>query len=337
LWAGGYLSGLAERRACHFAPSFIVAILGIEAAAMSEERPPEGFERRGGNIVGGLFPRIVLVGACLGLVAALGPIFGLAQQVGRASQVSTAVGIDADPTGNSATSLGQIDACVSVGAGQTFDVDIFVTDVADLKGWQGILTYDPKVVNVANADVELFLAGTEAGRTINLSEPVPDKDGSYLLVIADMTPGAGHSGSGVLARVTLQVVGTGTSFLTLDKNVLGDSTANAIGPMTSDGWFDGPVGYAQVWVDEPCPGSLPTPTPSPAPTPQATASPAAPSPTPATVEPASPVATTPSGQSTEGEGEGGFPWAVAGGAAGAAVVDALAAGLAFRRLQRRAS
>jgi len=42
---GGFLSGLAERRACHFAPSFIVAILGIEAAAMSEERPPEAFHQ----------------------------------------------------------------------------------------------------------------------------------------------------------------------------------------------------------------------------------------------------------------------------------------------------
>ena len=289
----------------------------------------------------GLFPRVVLVGACLGLVAVLGPIFGLAQQVGRASQASTAVGVDADPTGNSATSLGKIDACVSVGAGQTFDVDIIVTDVADLAGWEVQFKYDASVLQVATTNVELFLAAAEAGRMLNLSQPVPGQPGNYRFIVADMTPGAagGHSGSGALARVTLVAVATGTSFLTLDGVELGSLEAVPIGDVNGDGEFDGPIGYAQVWVGEPCPSSLPTAVPTPSPTvrPQATAaSPAAPSPTPTTAKPASPTAVPTSGQSTEGEGNGGFPWAVACGAAAAAVVAALAAGLAFRWLQRRA-
>ena len=283
--------------------------------------------------MGGLFARVVLVSACLGVVAVLGPVFGSSQQVSRASQVSTAMGIGADPTDNGATSLGEIDLCVSVATGETFDVDIFVADVIDLAGFQAQFRYEPSVLAVAEADVELFL-GAEGSRILNLSEVVPDQDGSYGFRVADMTPGApGHSGSGVLARVTLQAVGAGASFLTLDRIVLGDSAARAMGDVTGDGRFDGAVGHAQIWVDEPCPSPLPTPPPQPTPTvrpaetPPSAASPA----TPATVEPAETTPATPS----EGGDNGGFPWAIVCGASAGAVVAAVALAFVGRRLLRR--
>jgi cell division septation protein DedD len=297
-------------------------------------------------MVGRLFARVALISACLVLIAVLGAmVLGPSQQVGEASQVSTAIGIDADPTGNEAVSLGQIDACVSVGAGETFDVDIFITDVVNLKGWQATLEYEPSVLRVVDADVEFFLAGAQRGRILNLSEALPDQTGRYDFIVADMTPDApGHSGSGVLTRVTLEAVGTGTSFLTLDGIFLADPMADPIGDVTGDSIFDGAVGYAQVWVGEPCPSPLPTPTPKPTPTvgPTATTPPSAVTPTPPpptmeptqpapTMEPTQPAPATPSG----GGDNGSFPWAIVLAASTGAVVVALALGFAAGRLVQR--
>jgi len=290
-----------------------------------------------------LSPRVALTGACLVAAAALALALGLAHPEGGAAQVSTTLGIDADPTDNSATSLGNIDACVSVATGQTFDVDIFVTDVVDLKGWQSTLTYEPSVVRLAEADVELFLAGDQSGRLFNLSDPTPDQDGSYLLTVADTLSGFRHDGSGVLARVTLEAVGAGTSFLTLQEIILGDSDAMAIGDLDNNGWFDGSVGYAQVWVDEPCPGALPTPPPAPSPaigptavpttplTPSAETATAEPSISPGTPAPG----TTPAANVPTEEENGGFPWAVVAAAIVVAAGAAVVGGLALRWFLRR--
>jgi hypothetical protein len=284
--------------------------------------------------VGGLLARVVLLSACLGLVAVLGSVFSSSPQVGRASQVSTAMGIDADPTGNEANSLGEIDLCVSVATGESFDVDIFVADVADLKGWQVTFRYEASVLRVAESDVNLFLTG-EPGRLLDLSDVAPDQDGSYNFAVADMTPGEGRSGSGVLARVTLEAVGTGGSFLTLDGIILGNPAAMPMGDVDGDGWFDGDVGHAQVWVDEPCPSPLPTPTPRPTPTtvgptetPPSAASPTSPA---ATVEP---VDTTPTSPNDGGDSDG-FPWVIVCGAVAGAAVFALALAFAAGRLLRR--
>ena len=188
---------------------------------------------------------------------------------------------------------------------------------------------------MVQTNVELFLASAEPGRILNLSDLVPHQDGSYDFAVVDATPeGAAHSGSGVLARVTLQVVGTGASFLTLDGIVLADPEAMAIGDVTGDEIFDGAVGHAQVWVDEPCPSPLPTPIPRPTPTvrpaetPPSAASPTSPA---ATVEP---VETTPASPS-EGGDSGGFPWAIVCGVVAGAVVVALALAFAGGRLLRR--
>lgn len=286
----------------------------------------------------GLFAKAIVVGACLGLAAALAPVSGWSQQ---ASQVSTAIGIDADPTGNEAALLGEIDPCVSVAAGQTFDVDIVVTDVVALVAWQATLHYDPSVVTVAAANVELFLAGAEPGRTLNLSDSTPDADGSYMFGVLDATSGGqGHTGSGLLARVTLQAMAAGTSFLTLDEIIFGDPTSTAIGDVNGDDMFDGTVGHAQVWVDEACPSTLPTPIPSPSPTSVPTVGPtvtppseATPTPPPATGEPTEPI--TPGPASEGGNNGGGFSWAIVAGATAGAVVVGLALGFAGGRLLRR--
>jgi hypothetical protein len=278
-----------------------------------------------------LFVRIVALSTCLVLVAALGPAFGLPLPVGRA-QVSSTMGIDVDTTGNSATSLGNIDVCASVATGQTLDVDVYVTDVANVAAWQANMIYDPAILRVTGVNVDLFAGATEQARTLSLSDSVPDQDGSFVLAAVDATPDAqGHTGSGVLARLTLEAVASGTSFLSLDGIILGDPSANPIGDITGDEHFDGAVGSAQVWVDQPCPSELPTPSPTPSPTPTIEA------PT-STAVAATTVPGQPSPQATQSvstTGDNGFPWAIVIGAGVATVVVALAGGLLLRWLLQR--
>jgi len=279
--------------------------------------------------MGRLVGRFVLVGASLGLVALGMPIFGQSPHVSQASQVATTLAIDADPLGNSAASLAGVDPCVSVATGETFDVDVVLTDVTDLSGWEANFAYDGSVVTLVAVDTELLLAAEPGSTLVDLSaDPLPDTDGTYHIIVADISQSVGEDGSGVLARLTLQAVGQGASDLSLSEVIVGDSAAKAIGDIDGDSFFDGPVSNAQVYVDKACP-SGPLPTLAPPATPLAPgASPTA-AETPTPWPPATPAA------EGEGEGEGGFPWAIVAGASAGAVVAALALAFVVGRLLRR--
>lgn len=290
--------------------------------------------------MGGLLRRVVLVGASLALAALGMPMFGQSLHGSGASQAATTLAIDANPLGNSAASLAGIDSCVSVAAGETFDVDVVVTDVTDLSGWQAQFVYDGSVVAVVATDTELFLAAEPGSALIDLSpDPLPDTDGAYGIIVADMSQTMGENGSGVLARLTLQAVGQGASALNLSQITLGDSAARAIGDIDGDDLFDGPISGAQIWVDQPCPSEpLPTLTP---PTPLTATPPATPlapgaSPTAAeTLTPWPPAVGQSVPASLPTEEEGGFPWAIVSGASAGAVVAALALAFVVGRSLRR--
>ena len=165
-----------------------------------------------------------------------------------------------------------------------------------------------------------------------------------MFIVADLWPTGHESGSGVLARMTLQALGPGSSAMALGEVILADPESRAMGDIDGDNYFDGPVSSAQVWVDEPCPSPLPTLTPSapPAISPSATPD-GAPvsSPVPTTVGPASPTPVPPAvgapgdALSTETEDEDGFPWAIIVGVSAGAVVVAAGAALVLRRLLRQ--
>jgi hypothetical protein len=315
-------SGLA-----HLVFNFSMAILGIEARDKSEEYGPRLVGGEEGDTMGELFRRVVLVGATLALVALAMPMSGQSLHVSRASQATTTLAVDADPVGNSAASLAGIDPCVSIGSGETFDVDVVVTDVSDLSGWEAAFVYDGSVVTVVAVDTDLLLASGPGSQLVDLSpDPLPDTDGAYRMVVADISQTVGEDGSGLLARLTLQAVGQGASDLGLSEIILGDSAAKAIGDIDGDSFFDGPVSRGRVYVGEACPsGALPTLTPAPSPALSAEATPAGPAATGEPVGTAAPAA----------EEEDGFPWAIVAGASAGAVVAALALALVVGRLLRR--
>jgi hypothetical protein len=210
--------------------------------------------------------------ALAALIAAM-----LMQTVGTAQQ-SVSIGVDADPTGNTATGLGPIDQCVSVQNGDTFSVDVFVSSVTDLLAWEVYFSYDGSIVNVVDRDLQLFQAADDNSEVFDASESLPSSGGLYRLGAVDLgQPSSPNSGSGVLARLTLKAVGAGISptiLITLDANNDGrpdlgtrlrapDETP--IGDTNGDVIFDGTVFNAQIAVDRDCPpGTEPTVLPSPA-------------------------------------------------------------------------
>jgi hypothetical protein len=200
------------------------------------------------------------------LIVLLGALAVLGLEVGHSQEPATSLAIDADPTGNSETSLGPQDSCISVSQGDTFEVDVTITDVTDLLAWEASFTYDPEIVQVTDRDVELFQAADGESTIFDVSQSTPDSDGMYGLGAVDTAdPEAPDGGSGILARLTLEAVGPGASPLAIPEIDLNEDTVldrgpllrnvagEAIGDEDGDGLFDGPVSDAQVIVDGPCP------------------------------------------------------------------------------------
>ncbi|NIM51439.1 MAG: hypothetical protein GTO22_19690 [Gemmatimonadales bacterium] len=183
----------------------------------------------------------------------------------QASPGMLTVGIDANPTGNTATSLGTFDTCRGVTAGDTFEIDIYVTDVADLLSWESYLGYNEVVLRVENHN--LLFQEAHSNNLSDTSDGTPDADGLYRAGGVDMnasTPGSGASGDGILARITLFAIRNGFSDLSIEpidlngdelldnSNDIGPWLKNASGDLMSDadgnGFFDGPIASAAVSI-----------------------------------------------------------------------------------------
>lgn len=196
------------------------------------------------------------------------------------------IAVDANPAGNTASSLGTVDNCISVNNGDTFDLDIVITDVTRLQVWNVFVHYDPSIVNVIDRDVQMLLAANSGSDVQDGSYGDPDLSGQYDALASDVAEAepAHENGSGVLMRLTLKATSPGVTTVMVEDeffwsfsnphNVQIESIANA--------W---------IAVDQPCPHDPPPmPTPSPTPYPTGTAVPT-PSPQPTTTATATPTGT----------------------------------------------
>jgi hypothetical protein len=149
------------------------------------------------------------------------------------------VAVDMDTSGNDDSTVGTIENCGeigTVGGTLTFDLVVKGIDPVDkIKGYQIDIDYDPGVIKIISV-VDVDAAGsitpddvTILSRTdssggagfipiTHISDPMPDIDGSITPTAADGTntppaPANHESGEGVLARITIEAVGTGTSGL----------------------------------------------------------------------------------------------------------------------------
>jgi hypothetical protein len=155
-----------------------------------------------------------------------------------------------------------------------FDVDIFIQNVEELLAWEAYVAFDPTVLEVAGRDVQMFLAGNPGSSVLDVSGRVPDP-GLYQVAAADTSdPATPDSGSGVLFRLSVKALDSGTSDIELIvRDVDGDDLADlgpllrnvdgdVLGDTNGDTIFDGPIESAEVTVDTQCEDLTPDATPT---------------------------------------------------------------------------
>ncbi len=211
----------------------------------------------------------VLAVALLLLAAGLPSNGGL--PAAAAGNTANAVRIDADPSGNTATSLGGIQTCRQVTTGDTFEVDLIIEDATNLLAFDTALAYDRTVLKVTGRDVNFFLGTAPGSQVRDESDATPDSDGYYGLRAVDQShdPVSAETGSGVLARVTFQATSPGLSTLSVHIPDISpafiDSQFDYYQPAGKFGTWLGNVFDARIAVDQACP-TEPPPTPPPTPT-----------------------------------------------------------------------
>jgi len=181
------------------------------------------------------------------------------------SQVETVIGVDANPAGNTATSLGTINSCISVNSTDSFDIDLIVQDVTNLNSYDGSFRFDGSILEVTGVNVQQLLATAPESSVTSYSGSVPNHSGSFQVNAMDYGE-APESGEGILATLEITPRGpAGISKANFDLRPDGypisgvqlfDETGTAIGDLSQppDDYFDGTILNAQIAVDEPCPG-----------------------------------------------------------------------------------
>jgi len=121
--------------------------------------------------------------------------------------------------------------------GQTFQVNVTVSDVTDLFSWQIMLIFDTTILNATEVIEGPFLK--QGGETFSPS-PVIENDYNathgYILAASTLLAGTGVNGTGVLATIYFVGEAEGISDLILDvsgqihtyKTILEDSKGNLI-------------------------------------------------------------------------------------------------------------
>jgi len=177
--------------------------------------------------------------------------------------------VDADVTGNDATTLGALDSCITAAVDTDVMVDLIVEDIpaVDTNGTPEIeddsggafafhaeTAYDASAMSVTGVDAE-FLLGSLPGSSIFTVLEVaglPDTDGLFQFDAVDLgvVPDTTESGSGVLARVTFHIdadAAPGAYTISVPLAVHYDPAQVS---------YLAPIVYsAQIAVGVPCPGN----------------------------------------------------------------------------------
>jgi len=134
---------------------------------------------------------------------------------------------------------------ISVGA--TFIVNVTVTDVNELYGWQVNVTFSPQVLNVESTSEGPFMK--QLNDTFFMKKI--ENTGGYALISASFRPpypASGGSGSGLLCSITFSVKSSGSSSLHFDldgtklNTIMGGSVYRIPDFSTVDGSFGNPIG-----------------------------------------------------------------------------------------------
>ena len=184
-------------------------------------------------------------------------------------QTGLEMGIDTDVEGNTATALGTVQACATLDVNGTHTVDVFIRNVDELLAWEGLILYDETVIEIIEADVDLFM-GANAGSSVqSVVGELPDSDGIFQVGAFDASdPATPDTGSGVLAMITVRGIAEGSTELAFgdrdldgdtiqdDGIVIRDLNTNSLGDDDGDSFFDGPVSSGLLAVGISCDAAL---------------------------------------------------------------------------------
>jgi hypothetical protein len=184
---------------------------------------------------------------------------------GNQAEGDKTIAIDVVPDENEATVVGEVETCASANVGDRFIVDLVVSDIEDLLAFEADVGFDGSVLEIVDRDVELFLGSAEGSQVVDTSQSTPNDSGLYKVGAVDTAdPLAPESGSGVLARLTIEAVSNGKSDISLNKIddnadgandrgvFLRNAAGDVIGDEDGDSFFDGPVGSGQIVVGAAC-------------------------------------------------------------------------------------
>jgi hypothetical protein len=121
----------------------------------------------------------------------------------------------------------------NVSVGSTFAVDINISNVNDLYGYQFDLSFNPKLISAVSSSEGSFL--TTGGTSTFFIAGTNDNKNGTVSATADTFIGAvpGANGSGNLAVLTFDAIGAGISSLALSGVALIDSSFNSIGSQST--------------------------------------------------------------------------------------------------------
>jgi hypothetical protein len=151
--------------------------------------------------------------------------------------------------------------------GTTINVNLTVSNVQNLFGWNLNLTWNPQILNLTQIQEGSFL--TDAGTTLftwsQSSSPISRSQG-YLQGVADvLLASSGVSGNGVLATISFKVLGTGTSPIFVEGTTLSNPPSNGAAKTITATIINGVVNIGTS-NDSPTPTSTPSTNPTTAPT-----------------------------------------------------------------------
>jgi len=124
--------------------------------------------------------------------------------------------------------------------GQSFIVNVTISDVVDLYGWEFKLGWNSSLLEAINVTEGDFL---EKDRETFFIEKTFNTDGYVLASAILIGKISGASGGGTLANVEFNVKGLGESVLDLYDTKLGDSQKQPINHTTIDGYCYTPLGH----------------------------------------------------------------------------------------------
>ncbi len=146
---------------------------------------------------------------------------------------------------NPSTSTAEVD--------ETFAINITVTDVTNLYGWEAKVSFDPDILEAVNATEGPFLE-TAGYETLFPPPNLDNAEGTVSCgaLFVPPFPGNGVNGSGTLATIAFKPIGKGRIALDFQKSDLFTVIAGVDKPIehtTSDGTFDNGAGGVQFSIE----------------------------------------------------------------------------------------